>query len=222
MKKVAVITLLCTLALPALAYNPVTARPTVQYEPIPIEGDTYLEHDFLGTLKDYPHMYEFKTDVAMTFTASVLQSTLGTAVPFGLIFVRQNDTDGGVTEVVRDIVPVSDLKRVRETGLGITLLRGSTIRKDIGPGIYRLEVSTPDNRGDYMLVVGEEPMPRSYFRTLIDIVKIQHHFGYTPFHLPLSSYIYYPTAILGLLLLLGLRYRKRYLQKNKQYVRFTH
>ncbi|MEN9921017.1 MAG: hypothetical protein RL538_910, partial [Candidatus Parcubacteria bacterium] len=31
------------LALPALAYNPITAEPKIAYEVIPVEGDPYVQ-----------------------------------------------------------------------------------------------------------------------------------------------------------------------------------
>jgi hypothetical protein len=222
MKKAFLLIILSAYAPIALAYNPIPAEPSVQYENIVIDGDPYVEHNFLGTLKDAPHTLVLKTEVSMTFTATVFQKSTGKPIPFGLMFVRQNDTDGGVTEVERKNAQSNEWSRVRDSGLGVTLLRGSSIRHDIGPGIYKLEVSTPDNKGDYMLVVGEEPASRLYFQTLSDVARIQWHFGYTPFHLPLSSYVYYPVGILGMLLIFALRYRARYLEKNRQYVRFTH
>jgi hypothetical protein len=206
----------------ACAYNPITVHPTEQYEVFKIEDDPYIEHDFLGTLNDYPETYELKTDVSMTFTAAVFQRSTGKPVPFGLMFVRQNDTDGGVTEVDRVNAPISDLKQVYDPGLGIVLLQGSSMKREIKPGTYRIEVNTPDNKGDYMLVIGEEPTNTSYFKTLMHVARVQHHFGYTPFHLILASYYFYPLGILGILFSLGYYYRRRQYQKNKQYVRFTH
>jgi hypothetical protein len=208
-------------ASPALAYNPISVQPKEQYEIFKIEDDPYVEHDFLGKLSDYPEMFEIKTDVSMTFTAAVFQRSTGTPVPFGLMFVRQNDADGGVTEVARANMPISEWQKVYEGGLGLSLLQGTTIRKEITPGTYRIEVSTPDNKGDYMLVVGEEPAQRSYFKTLSDVAKVQHHFGYTPFHLILSTYYLYPLGILGIVFTVAYYFKRRQYQKNKQYVRFS-
>jgi len=221
MKKPLLVLVFFAFATPALAYNPIPVHPTEQYEVLKIDGDPYIEHDFLGTLADYPETFELKTDVSMTFTAAVFQRSTGTPVPFGLMFVRQNDSDGGVTEVARASTSLSNWSKVYEQGLGITLLQGSELRKDIGPGTYHLEVNTPDNKGDYMLVIGEEPAQTSYFKTLAHVARIQYHFGYTPLHLLLSSYVFYPLGILGILFSTGYYYRQRHKQKNKKYVRFS-
>lgn len=141
-------------------------------------------------------MYELTTDVSMTLKVQLRQRDSNDAVSFGLIMVRQNEDDGGVTEIVRLNKPVSEWNRVKESLLGITFLEGGLIEKEIAPGTYRIEVSTPDNKGDYMLVVGDEPHPSGFFEALGQIYMTQRHFGYTPFHMLWSSYVYYPIGIL--------------------------
>jgi hypothetical protein len=105
---------------------------------------------------------------------------------------------------------VAQWKKVQDSVLGINFLEGTTIQKNVSPGTYRVEVSTPDNKGAYMLVVGEEPQSNGFFKALGQIYTTQRHFGYTPLHLLFSSYIYYPLGIL--LVLYGIyrtwRYRK--------------
>ena len=215
MKKVLPLFIFLLTASTASAYNPIVVQPQEQYGVIAIEDDPYIEHHFLGTLEDYPEMFEFTTDVSVDLSVRVLQRDSGKAVPFGLIMVRQNEDDGGVSEVARLNQPISEWVKVSDSVLGLDLLESARIEKSVSPGTYRVEVSTPDNKGKYMLVVGDESKRTGFFRTLAHIYTIQRHLGYTPFHLLLSSYFYYP---LGMLLVLYCAYRVWRYRKEKAYV----
>ena len=194
----------------ALAYNPLVIQPPQPYDILPIEGDPYVEHQFLGTLEDYPEMFELTTDVSIDLKIKVRQKNSSDAVPFGLIMVRKNEKDGGVSEVARLNQPISEWKKISDAVLGMSFLESDSIEKNVSPGTYRIEVSTPDNKGAYMLMVGEEPQYSGFFKTIGQIYSTQKSFGYTPFHMLLSSYIFYPLGIL--LVLYGIyrtwRYRK--------------
>ncbi|MEK7462436.1 MAG: hypothetical protein AAB618_02580 [Patescibacteria group bacterium] len=182
----------------AYAYNPIPAEPTEAYSLIEIEGDPYVERSYLGDLEDAPDMYELKTDVAITLKMQVMQRSNKKAQPFGLIIVRQNDIDGGVAEIVRQNEPLEKWTKERSQMLGMRFLTAPVLEKEITPGTYHIEVSTPDNKGSYMLLVGEEPVSSGYFKALAQIFKTQHHFGFTPFHLIFSSYIYLTLVIIGI------------------------
>jgi hypothetical protein len=211
MKMILFSLLLLTVASPLLAYNPVVAEPPEAYDVIKIEGDPYIERSYLGDLEEFPDMYELTTDVAIKLKVELKQRSTKKAVPFGLIMVRQNNDDGGVTEIIRQNQPLTDWKENRNTMLGITFLGSEVIEKDIVPGTYRIEISTPDNKGPYMLTVGEEPVSSGYFKALLQIAKTQYHFGATPFGLLASSYVHYTLGII--IVLYGIyrtsKYRKQ-------------
>ena len=196
MKKIIPVFLLCATAVSVHAYNPIKAEPTEAYDLIAIEGDPYVQREYLGDLADFPDMYELTTDVSVTLKVRLRQRDSDEAVPFGLIMVRQNEDDGGVSEVARINQPVSEWVAVSEPMLGMSFLEGSTIEKEVSPGTYRVEVSTPDNKGDYMLIVGDEPVRSGFFTSFAHIYKTQRHFGFTPLHLLFSSYVYYPLGII--------------------------
>ena len=181
------------------AYNPILVEQPEPYAVIPIEDDPYIEHHYLGSLDGNPQMYELTTDVAITLRLSLWQRAYGKSVPFALIMVRQNDDDGGVTEIARLNQPLSEWNKIGSSVLGLTLLKSQTIEQALAPGTYRFEVSTPDNRGNYVLHLGEESVSRGFFGGFSDVGTIQKHFGYTPLHLLFSSYIFIPLGILGVL-----------------------
>lgn len=178
------------------AYNPIIAEPQEAYEIIPIEGDPYVQREYLGDLSDFPDMYELTSEVAFTLQVKVRQRASAEA-PFGLIIVKQNKDDGGVTEVVRLNQPIEEWSEVKDKTLGMKFLEGTTLSREVEPGTYRIEVSSPDNKGDYMLVVGDEAVRTGFFGTLADVYKVQRHFGYTPLHMLFSNYVYY---LLGIIL----------------------
>jgi hypothetical protein len=193
------------------AYNPIVAEPIEAYEVIKIEGDPYIERSYLGDLEEFPDMYELTTDVAIKLKVELKQRSTKKAVPFGLIMVRQNNDDGGVTEIIRQNQPLTDWKENRNAMLGMTFLGSEVIEKDIAPGTYRIEINTPDNKGPYMLTIGEEPVSSGYFKALLQIAKTQYHFGVTPFGLLASSYVYYT---LGIIIVLYGIYRTSKYQKQ--------
>jgi hypothetical protein len=198
------------LAEAAVAYNPVPAEPSEPYAVMALEGDPYIEQQFLGDLEDYPDMYELTTDVSIDLTLQVRQRAGKRAVPFGLIIVRQNDDDGGVTEVLRSSQELDTWQKTRFASLGITFLEGEKIVKAITPGTYRIEVSTPDNKGAYMLQIGDEPKSAGFFTSMFHIYKTQSHFGYTPLHMLFSSYVYYLIGIMLVLYGMYYTFRHRY------------
>ncbi len=179
------------------AYNPVSAEPTEAYSVIPIEGDPYVERTYLGDLEDAPDMYELKTDVAITLRVQLQQRAGKRAVPFGLMIVRQNDEDGGVKEIERQNISLESWTEERSYTLGIKFLTAPVLQKEILPGTYRIEVSTPDNKGAYALTIGEEPNSYNFFSMFGHVIKTQYHFGLWPFHLLLSAYFFLVFVVLG-------------------------
>ncbi len=197
MRYLILLTSLCLPTVCTYAYNPISAEPTEAYSVITIEGDPYVERSYLGDLEDAPDLYELKTDVAITLRIEVQQRAGKKAVPFGLMIVRQNDVDGGVEEIVRQNEPLESwVKKWRYT-LGMNLLSAPVVETEILPGTYRIEVSTPDNKGAYSLTLGEEPVSSGYLKSLGQVFKTQHHFGFTPFRFLLSSYVYTIILVVG-------------------------
>ncbi len=213
MKFIFPILALCFLATTVSAYNPILVEPEQPYDVFLVTDDPYITREYLGSLEDYPEMYEFTTDVAIDLTLRIRQRAKDTAAPYGLIVVRQNDDNGGVSEVGRFNQPLEEWTKESHAAFGMTFLESKPYVVSVKPGTYRIEVSTPDNKGAYMLVLGEEPAPAGYFSTIADAYVVQRHFGYWPFHIIFSSYMYYSIGIL--LVMYGI-YRT-YQYKKKRY-----
>lgn len=166
------------------------------YEIVPIEANPPIQHNYLGTLADYPIMYELVSEEPFTFTAQVSQLAGAEAAPLSLLLIRENDRGGGVTEVVRMTEDPANWNRVRDPKLGMTLLTSPLISEEVEPGSYRIEVSSPDNVGQYLLTVGREATEPGYFAELEGIRTTQAYFGLGIFSMLKSSYVYYPIGIL--------------------------
>ncbi len=184
------------------------------YEIVPIEVAMPEQISFLGTLNDFPVMYEIQSDEPFTFTATLAQPLTQKSQPFSLLLIRRNDP-GGVTEIVRRPFVVKNWSTRRDALLGVSFLQSPTLTEEVDPGTYRLEVSTPDNQGQYMLTVGTEPAEVGYFDQLGYIRQTQLYFGYGFFSMLKSSLVYYPLGIL--LLLLGIFQTWRFTRRQQSY-----
>jgi hypothetical protein len=170
------------------------------YEIVPIEVTMPEQISFLGTLSDFPVMYEIRSEEPFTFTAQLAQPVNQVAQPFSLLLIRRNDRGGGVTEIARQVYVAEAWITRRDSLLGLSLHESPVLTQDVGPGTYRLEVSSPDNQGQYILTVGTQQTAVGYVEQLGYIRQTQAYFGYGLFALLKSSQVYYPV---GILLLLG-------------------
>ncbi len=183
------------------AYNPSINVPPLPYEVYMANSDIAIEAEYLGELKGDPHMYEFSIGAETPLRLTLFQLEEGEPIPFSLIAVKQNNQNAGVVEVGRLAAKDITWTEVTDNGLGLDFVSSQTFEATISPGIYRVEVSTSENYGKYMLRIGETNANPGYFSTLADVRLVQKFFGASIFSLLLSSYVYYP---LGILLLLGL------------------
>jgi hypothetical protein len=197
------------------AYNPILNNITVPYEVQTIDGQIENKVQYLGALEGDPHMYEFSIGADANLVLTISQLENDTPLPFSLIVVKQNDRNAGVVEVGR--LKNKDISWLEnnDSVLGLSLLNSQVFEAGVTPGLYRFEISTPDNLGSYMLSVGTKNDDVGYFATLSDIHQIQNFFGFSIFSMFLSSYVYYPIGIIIILLLFYKTWRKRNLITKK-------
>ncbi len=197
------------------AYNPSVNTTIIPYQVFVADSDIEIQAEYLGELTGDPQMYEFTTGVSTTLKLRISQLVTNKPIPFSLIAVKQNNKNAGVVEIGR--LRAKDIEWVEEKDkvIGLSLLNSSVFEAEIGPGIYRVEVSTPENFGLYQLTIGDQPTTPGYFRTLKDIRTIQKFFGKSIFSMFGSTYVYYPLGIILLLVLMLLTWRKRDLIRKK-------
>jgi len=192
--------------LPTLSHAFVVVETDISrpYEVFPVERTLPNQTWYLGTLDNYPVMYEIRSEEPFTFTAQLRQPTNRPAESLSLLLIRNNDRGGGVTEIARQNIAPSDWTRQRDSLLGMSFLTADQLQIDVIPGVYRLEVSSPNNLAQYMLSVGDEPIESGYFEQLGYVRQTQSYFGYSFLTMLRSSLVYYP---IGILLLLGAFYQ---------------
>lgn len=195
---------LFVLAVPgtALAFVVVPTDQSQPYEVVPVEAVPGAERLFLGTLEGYPIMYELIAEEPFTFTAEIAQAANRVQQPLTLLLVRQNDRGGGVREIARMTVLPESWTRQRDSQLGLSFTTSPRIEEDVSAGIYRIEVSTPENTGDFMLRLGNAPESVGYLDQLAAVRQVQQWFGYGVLSMLLSSLVYYPLGIMVLLYLI--------------------
>lgn len=188
---------------PALAASPLINQPAMPYAPLAINAEIETEQLYLGELRGDPHMYEVTLEEEGEFVLTLVQRSTEAPVPFSLIVVRDNDNHRGVTEVGRLTGKDIEWSEYYDGAFALSFLRSETVSYTLTPGVYRFEVSTPDNIGKYLLVLGTKPDDTGYFAKLGDIRLVQDFFGASFFRIFISTYVLYPV---GVVVLIGLIY----------------
>jgi hypothetical protein len=193
-----------------LAYNITTNKISIPYEITTINNNLQTQSHYLGELKGDPHMYEFVLGSSTELNIHLMQKEEEEIIPLSLIVVKQNEDKGGVTEIGRLSGDKINWQKNNDKVLGLSFNQSDVFLGEINPGIYRVEVSTPDNFGKYVLVVGDNFEMDNYFTTLSNIYTFQTFFGGSVFSMFKSSYIYYPLGIILISSLFYFTWRKRH------------
>ena len=192
-------------------FSPTVTQTSVPYEVVSTKDNVRQSQEYLGELEGFPVMYELTSDEPFTLQAYVRQKYRpGTdPLPLSLIAIRQNQRGGGVTEIARLTPESAQWQPVKSSALGITLLQSSLLSAQVEPGTYRIEISTPENAGKYLLTFGAEDSDDAYFAQLGGVWRTQQFFGYSFMRMLASSFVYYPLGILLLLFIIqrGWKYR---------------
>lgn len=196
------------LAIPAvtLAYNPQINEAAIPYE-IKTINEVNLQAEHLGELKGDPHIYEFTIDKTTDLKVMLMQLASDKVIPLSLIIVRQNEDRSGVSEIGRINGNDTNWQIVKDSVLGLTINKSEVFEEKLKPGVYRVEVSTPDNYGKYALVIGNQTVKEGYFSTLSDVSIFQTFFGGSMFSILKSSYVHYPLGIVIVIVVFYLTWR---------------
>lgn len=200
-------------AFPAAAYEPVMVEPQ-RADDVTVVPSTNQLYGYYGELHDFPHMFVVTSSEKFTLHAEILEPDLPDAVHLlrGIV-VRDRDDNRGVDEVVRLPYDAASWESFYKTSHGVRYLSGPVFEEELGPGTYRVEVSTPQNKGKYVLVLGnpDDSGGPGYFSTLRDLYEVNRFFGRPPILLIVSPYICVPlVAILVLGFLYWWYYRKQH------------
>ncbi|MCU0678257.1 MAG: hypothetical protein MUF19_01565 [Candidatus Pacebacteria bacterium] len=188
------------LALPTLAQAYFLTEHTLEvpYEVLILEQPITERQLVAGELEGYPEMIEFTTDTETTLRVSLLGLAGSTTPNFGGIVVRVREPRG-VEEVVRLKPADATWESVREPVSKLSFLLGPEFETTIASGTYRVEVSTPENFGKYLIVLGEEDVHHGYGATWSAVSTLYEFAGVTKLGMVRTSLVYVPLLILLIL-----------------------
>ena len=192
--------LVCGLPTYAHAHVPRLIETPAQNEVLPLR-DPELSQALYGNLEGHPHMYEFATRKQMElFTEVLVPDAEGVRTNVSGIILRVND-DGSVTDIARLRAKEAKWESFYEPFGGDSYRRGGSYRGPIEPGLYRIEVSTPDNYAKYVLAVGtiEGGGGMGYFELVRELMKVKQFMGKSAWQVVESPFVYGPLALVLLL-----------------------
>ncbi len=197
--------------LPVVAFDVYQSEVTKPYEIIPLTAGLEPKQAHIGHLDNFPIMYEVIITATTTLTAQLSQQYQSSAKPLdlALMVVREDDKGGGVSEIARVHPVTTDWTARKDSVYGMSFWESLPISNELRPGIYRIEVSTPNNLGRYMLLLGTADESLGYFGTISHVHQVQQGFGLSIVRMLGSSYIYYPLGIILLLFVIQRTWRFR-------------
>jgi len=167
---------------------------------ITVIDDPELSQAFFGELQDFPHTYEIRADKSFTLYTQIRVPELESSKNNVSGIIIKEQKKGRVEEVARFLALDAQWAVHKDTLIGEEYREGAQFEKELGPGVYRLEVHTPDNLEKYILRVGKkEDMNIGYFELLGRIIDIKKFYETSVFWIILSPYAYVPLLVLTVL-----------------------
>jgi hypothetical protein len=182
----------------AYAHIPHSVEQTSVIDIDPITDPT-LSQAFYGTLDGFPHTYEIRAKEPFTLHVEVLIPDIESATEnVSGIVIRETGKKGRVVEVARILAKDATWESFYEFWGGDTYRKGGVYEAEVEAGVYRIEVSTPENTAPYVLVVGnrEEFGAIGYFETIRRLMEVKEFFGKSKFTVIVSPLVFIPLTIL--------------------------
>lgn len=197
--------------LPVMAFGVYQSEVTKPYEIIPLTAGLESKQAHIGHLDNFPIMYEVTITATTTLTAQLSQQYRSSAKPLdlALMVVREDDKGGGVSEIARVHPVAADWTVRKDSVYGMSFWESQSTSNELRPGTYRIEVTTPNNLGRYMLLLGTTEESLGYFGTISHVRQVQQGFGLSIARMLVSSYVYYPLGIILLLFVIHRTWRAR-------------
>jgi hypothetical protein len=184
-------------------YTLVAHESLVPYEVLTLSTEPGQQHIVAGTLNDYPQMIEMTSDEAF-FLDVAIRGIPGTSTPdFSGIVIRVLEPRG-VAEVARLRASEASWETVTDPLSALPYLAGPSFSGEVASGTYRIEVSTPVNTGQYLLVVGSSNDASTYGQKWDSVSRLYEFYGQSKIGMIRSPLVYYPLGIV--LLLIGFGY----------------
>jgi len=151
-----------------------------------ISGETIY-----GTLASFPHTFTFFVTEETPFSALVSMDSAEEAHDVSFLLVKEEKR--GVSEVGRLYGKEITWTKKYDVWRAVTFTQGEEFSATLEPGVYKLEVSSPNNDRGYRLVLGEGDSA-----VLKELSLTRRSFKVHPLSIFLSPFILIP-LIFGLL-----------------------
>jgi len=205
---------LCVFALPVVAdaHRPVVMQPETVADVYEV-SDPEISRAFYGELDDFPHTFQIRATSSFRLYVQVLEPDREDAQnDHAGIIIRERDDGRGVEEVARLRPSEASWESFYEFFGGDSYLEGPEFNQEVGPGVYRVEVSTPVNDGKYVLAIGkiEDFSGVGYFETLKGIYGAKQMMGRSPLTMLYSPFVFVPLLVLIITLFVYRRYKHKH------------
>jgi len=198
----------------ASAYNAVSQTLLVPYEILPVNIEVAGQQYFLGELDGFPEMYEivFEATTTLSLAIRAVDDSGSDSLKLSGLIIRDK-TVRGVEEIARLRADDALWEEARDPVSALTYFAGSDFLEEVPPGTYRIEVSTPNNTGKYILVFGDSAISTPYGTTLGSVAATYDFYGVSKLGMIRSPLIFYP---LGIIVLIGLIVGTWHLQRKRK------
>lgn len=188
--------LLC--ATPVWAYVPEVIVQKSLLDITAISDPTRVQ-TFHGSLIDFPHTYQIiATKPFHLFVQIKVPDIESSTNNISGIIIKEPEGKGRVQEVTRLKGSDASWESTYEWWSMDSYRNGPSFEQDLGPGTYRIEVSTPDNREKYVLAVGtRDEMALGYFGTLRRIMDVKVFFEKSRLRIVESPLVFIPLLGIG-------------------------
>lgn len=194
---------LCTTS-SAFAYVATSHTLSTPYDIVTISTEELGQQYFLGSLEDFPEMFEVVLEATSTLTLAIRAvPTEDQKTPQLSGIVIRDKAVRGVEEIARLKADEASWLPVRDTLSGLVYLTGGKFEAEVPPGTYRIEVSTPNNVGKYILVFGSDAESAPYGITLASVADTYEFYGVSKIGMIRSPLLLYPLGIAVVLALFG-------------------
>jgi hypothetical protein len=197
-------------AQPVSAYTSVVAQPANQQAVLAVP-DATTPFEYFGRLDDYPHTFEFEIAQTMPFKAAIFVPDWEVQKnDISIIIIKEERR--GVSEVGRTRIKEQSWDTVRDLKFVETFRSGGYLEGTLEPGVYRLEVSSPNNEGKYRVVWGTKKVDRNYFDDVRALFEVKSFLNTSTWSVVLSPLIYIPLFLLIGIAVYIVRKRKKQTQ----------
>ncbi len=148
----------------------------------------------IGELANFPHTWEFVVTEKSFFKAQLSVRPDGNQRS-SLILIKEEKR--GVSEVGRRAGKNESWQEYQDDVSELRFTRSNELVAELSPGVYRIEVSSPKNEGQYRLDINQTA-DISYFQSLDQIFALHGYFGSGYLGTIVTWQVYLPIILLVL------------------------